>query len=443
MYRPSRSLTKTAELEPSRIARSLPLAPPELRLGLRPAGSLLHERQLGALPDGDVLEEDREAARRGVDPVLEPAVPGRVVVLELHEHLLGDGPVVRLVEGLADALRELGPDVLADEVLRAAAEELAGPLVDVHVVPVGVERHEGVGDALEDLLEPLRDRRGRDAHAGPVSAPTSSRSSSSRATTIGFGEVLADAKVVQPRGRPRGVVTCDHDHLEVARPRILAQPPQDLDSRHVGEVQVQQDQVRAALARELERRVAVRRREQARSRPARHDPFDQPRVERVVLDLENGEADLAPAHLPLGRDDRGRDLVPELAGPRHIGAASQRVLELRRQRREIGEADRAGRALQGVRLANRRRGRNTSRGGRVGFLQRVEAKPDPGGALRRLEQERRSQLAQVVLVERVQRTACSCAAATASARRDTPSFSYVRESNVLTVSSPTARSAAI
>ena len=152
-------------------------------------------------------------------------------------------------------------------------------------------------------------------------------------------------------------------------------------------------------------------------------------------------ADLAPAHLPLGRDDRGRDLVPELAGPRRIGAASQRVLELRRQRREIGEADRAGRALQGVRLANRRRSTTP----------RAEAESDsssassrsriPGGALRRHGAGTPiATRAQVVLVERVQRTACSCAAATASARRIAPSFSYVREGNVLTVSSPTARS---
>src|SRR5262249_28522564 len=48
--------------------------------------------------------------------------------------------------------------VLPDEIFRLPAEDLRGLLADVGVLPHVVERHEGVGDAFEDVRE-FRARR--------------------------------------------------------------------------------------------------------------------------------------------------------------------------------------------------------------------------------------------------------------------------------------------
>ena len=98
----------------------------------------------------DLREVDRDAGARPVDAVLEPAVPRLVVLLEEDRRLLVHRLLVRGVERLLDAFGELLPDVLADEVGRLAAEQLARALVDVRVAPVAVECDEAVGDALED-----------------------------------------------------------------------------------------------------------------------------------------------------------------------------------------------------------------------------------------------------------------------------------------------------
>ncbi len=108
---------------------------------------------LAVLPLGDVAEVDRQAAvpeRIGLH--LEPAIPGLVVILELDVHTLGNGPLEFPLEPGAHGRREELP-------LFAAQQLFAGPAVDplglgVHVgdPPVSVQRHEAVGDALEDGL---------------------------------------------------------------------------------------------------------------------------------------------------------------------------------------------------------------------------------------------------------------------------------------------------
>ncbi len=57
------------------------------------------------------------------------------------------------MEFLADAIRELRPDVFADQVLRLATEDLACLRADVRVLPKIVKRYERIGDALEDILQ--------------------------------------------------------------------------------------------------------------------------------------------------------------------------------------------------------------------------------------------------------------------------------------------------
>jgi hypothetical protein len=59
----------------------------------------------------------------------------------------------------------------------------------------------------------------------------------------------------------------------------------------------------------------------------------------------------------------------------------------------------------------------------VGALEVLEGELDPGDSLGRVEQEDAEQLVAVAGVEAAHRIALSCAAATASARRETPSLS--------------------
>ena len=69
----------------------------------------------GGAPLGDVLHEDREPARVRKNPILEPAIEVRRVRLDLTRFPFGEGALILEPERLADALGELGPDVLSDQ----------------------------------------------------------------------------------------------------------------------------------------------------------------------------------------------------------------------------------------------------------------------------------------------------------------------------------------
>jgi hypothetical protein len=113
---------------------------------------------LGQLSIGHVGEEDGQAVRRGMQPVLEPAAVGLVVLLEGGRLLVAHGPLIGEVERLTDAFGELRPDVAADQVPRIAPEHLPGAPVHVDVAPLAVERDERVGHRLEDVSDRLRER---------------------------------------------------------------------------------------------------------------------------------------------------------------------------------------------------------------------------------------------------------------------------------------------
>ena len=135
------------QLRVERLAQRAAVAQPGQLVGARP----LLQRLLVAHALGDVVEIDGQALGRGIDPVLEPAVVRRVVLLQQQRRLLGHRLLVVAREGLVAAFRELAPDVLADQVLRRAPEDLRRLRVDVGVDPVLVERDERIGDALEHL----------------------------------------------------------------------------------------------------------------------------------------------------------------------------------------------------------------------------------------------------------------------------------------------------
>ena len=119
---------------------------------------------IGALALADVVKKDRDAAARRVDAVLEPAIVGRVVLLDKHIAAFAHGLLVGMIEGLAHAFGKLGPDMLADEFVAAAPEDLRGVFVHVGVAPIPVERHEGIADALEDVCNLFAGGLGRRLH---------------------------------------------------------------------------------------------------------------------------------------------------------------------------------------------------------------------------------------------------------------------------------------
>ena len=102
---------------------------------------------------GDILEEDREPASVRENAIVEPAIVRRVVRFDLMRLPVGHGELVLLLERLPDAFRELGPDVLADQRLRVAAEHMSGVRVDVRVSPLRVEGDEAVARGLEHARE--------------------------------------------------------------------------------------------------------------------------------------------------------------------------------------------------------------------------------------------------------------------------------------------------
>src|SRR6266852_625560 len=123
------------------------------RKGLGASQTVAHLSQLlffsAALRD--VLEVDGQAVRRWVDPVLEPPIPRRVILLDLDALLRRHRLFVGQVKRLSDALREFGPDVPSNQGVAVAAEDLSCFLIDIDVVPVAIESDEGVGDPLEDF----------------------------------------------------------------------------------------------------------------------------------------------------------------------------------------------------------------------------------------------------------------------------------------------------
>jgi hypothetical protein len=110
----------------------------------------------GAAGGGDVLEVDGEAGGGGVGADVIPGVERRgVALLELDGLPVVHGAVVEGVEVEVAGGRELGPDVLAEEVGAGAPEHALGAGVEVGEAPVPVEREGRVADALDDPRDAL------------------------------------------------------------------------------------------------------------------------------------------------------------------------------------------------------------------------------------------------------------------------------------------------
>lgn len=116
---------------------------------------LLPEGRLGALALRQFPDVNAQPAPLGgVRLDHEPAVPGRVVVLELGRHPVGQDPPVLGLERGAHGCRVDLPVVLPEDVLAADAVHPLEGGVHVDEPPVRVEDHEPLVDALQDGRRP-------------------------------------------------------------------------------------------------------------------------------------------------------------------------------------------------------------------------------------------------------------------------------------------------
>ena len=173
------------------------------------------------------------------------------------------------------------------------------------------------------------------------------------------------------------------------------------------------------------------RREQPDSGAPLERPLDQLDVDRVVFDVQHGSLlrsegidrhRLFPLVLDLAelRADRGQQLAGA-GGERAtiVRSVFEHELEALRERRELVDAQRRGGAVKAVRVVRCR----CPVVAKLAPLERVEVALDPEHPFGCVEHEEGEELARFLVVHATQRMPSSCAAATASARRDTPSLS--------------------
>jgi NAD(P)-dependent dehydrogenase (short-subunit alcohol dehydrogenase family) len=104
----------------------------------------------------------------------------------------------------------------------------------------------------------------------------------------------------------------DHHDRDRGGARVRAQPSQHLLAGGVGQVQVEQDQVRHVLARQLDADQPLQRGHDAPPRPRQQDRLDQVQVRQVVLDVEQ-------------RGRRVRDALQRSRGDGRIFQTLQRI----------------------------------------------------------------------------------------------------------------------
>lgn len=118
-----------------------------------------------ALFRGDVVEEDREPARRRRGAERDPAPGERAEEVELHRSIAGRGEAELPLHLAAHERWERRPDARSEEILRARRRDLAevrlGGLVEIPEPPGGVEGHKAVMHVVE---EGLRGPRGPLVH---------------------------------------------------------------------------------------------------------------------------------------------------------------------------------------------------------------------------------------------------------------------------------------
>jgi hypothetical protein len=102
-----------------------------------------------------------------------------------------------------------------------------------------------------------------------------------------LGQIVAGAQRPSPdRLTPTGIRGQHHDR-DVARARITLQPLENFDPGDVGQVKVEDDQVRLLLTRQLESQRALHGGEQLDPGITLENLLDERQIREIVLDVEN------------------------------------------------------------------------------------------------------------------------------------------------------------
>src|SRR5215217_1609681 len=104
-----------------------------------------------------------------------------------------------------------------------------------------------------------------------------------------LGQEAARPLLEQPLDEPGPGAGGEDHHPDPGRPRAGLEAAQDRLPGHVGQVQVEQDQVGVVVGGQVEAELGPHGRDQAHARPAAQDPLDRAQVGQVVLDVEHGQ----------------------------------------------------------------------------------------------------------------------------------------------------------
>ena len=100
-------------------------------------------------------------------------------------------------------------------------------------------------------------------------------------------QVVVDAGVAEPTSLPRRRVGREDHDRDVDGPRIALEPLEHLEAVDVGEVDVEQDEVRAVLLGQFHAHAAQERRDEIDVRSLHQESLDELDVRDVVFDVEH------------------------------------------------------------------------------------------------------------------------------------------------------------
>jgi hypothetical protein len=104
-----------------------------------------------------------------------------------------------------------------------------------------------------------------------------------------FGQEAARPLLKQPLDQAGAGVGAEDDHRDPGRPGAGLEAAQDRLPGHVGQVQVEQDQVGVVVGGQVQAELGPHGRDQPDARAAAQDPLHQPEIGQVVLDVEHGQ----------------------------------------------------------------------------------------------------------------------------------------------------------
>src|SRR6266566_6325994 len=98
-----------------------------------------------------------------------------------------------------------------------------------------------------------------------------------------FRQIVAGARGKQSVDPARGRISGDHDHWDPPRHRVITQATQCLLAGYIGQMDVQEDEIRVMLAGKFQPELALDSRDELEPRTSSKDLLDQPEIGEIVL----------------------------------------------------------------------------------------------------------------------------------------------------------------